>query len=92
MDDNDQEIIIMDRKKLTLEEFINRSNKIHNYKYSYEKSIYKNNKEKIIITCKYHGDFDQVPKSHLNGSGCLKCSGIEKLNFILKKKYINHEK
>ena len=36
-------------KKLTLEEFIDRSNKIHNFKYDYEESEYINSKEKTKI-------------------------------------------
>ena len=29
--------------------------------------------EKVIITCKEHGDFLQSPNGHLNGHGCYKC-------------------
>lgn len=33
--------------------------KLHSNKYSYENLIYKNSLEKVIITCKVHGDFIQ---------------------------------
>ena len=36
--------------KRILTEFIEISNKIHNNKYDYSKSIYKNSKTKLIIT------------------------------------------
>lgn len=62
----------INRKKLDI--FIEQSNKVHNNFYSYIKSLYKNNKENIIITCPIHGDFTQIPQHHLNGHGCPNCS------------------
>lgn len=55
------------------QEFITKSNKIHNDKYNYEKTNYINNYTKVCITCKRHGDFLQVPGSHLSGAGCPVC-------------------
>lgn len=60
----------------TLNEFIKKSHKIHKNKYIYTKSLYKKSHTKIIITCKKHGDFIQLPSVHLNGSGCPKCVSI----------------
>lgn len=64
------------KNKLTsnVSDFIQKANKIHNNKYDYKKSIYVNNKEKMIITCSEHGDFTQRIDNHLNGQGCPKCS------------------
>lgn len=53
--------------------FIFLANKIHNNLYSYKKSIYRHDKEKLIVTCKIHGDFYPQPSNHLNGSGCPHC-------------------
>ena len=61
-------------KKLTTEEFINRSREIHGSKYDYNEVVYKNAKTKITIICPIHGDFKQIPVSHLQGSGCPKCN------------------
>lgn len=61
-------------KVLTLEDFIERSNKVHLSKYSYEKANYYNSHSKISITCPDHGVFYQTPDSHLNGNGCPKCA------------------
>jgi hypothetical protein len=58
----------------TPEEFVTESREIHNNKYSYEKSVYINRSQKIVITCPIHGDFEQRPDVHLRGSGCKKCS------------------
>jgi hypothetical protein len=60
------------RKKIM--NFILESNKIHENKYNYNKSIYINSKTNLIINCKEHGDFLQTPDSHINGhKGCPKC-------------------
>jgi len=54
--------------------FVCHANSIHNNKYDYSKVNYISAIEKIIITCKNHGDFEQIPTSHLNGNGCKKCA------------------
>ena len=57
----------------TKESFIEKANKVHNNFYNYDKVLYgKNNKEKVIITCPKHGDFEQSPHDHLR-FGCPKC-------------------
>ena len=53
--------------------FINKSFSIHGDTYDYSKVCYKKAIEKVIITCKKHGDFEQTPNTHLSGSGCPLC-------------------
>ena len=61
-------------KKLTLEEFIEKSNKKHGIgKYNYSKVKYVNNQTEVIIICSKHGDFPQTPNNHLKGAGCPDC-------------------
>ena len=60
-------------KKISKEEFIARSNNIHNNKYDYSKVEYVNNKTKVCIICPKHGEFWQTPKNHLLGQGCPIC-------------------
>ena len=60
-------------KKISKEEFIARSNNIHNNKYDYSKVEYVNNKTKVCIICPEHGEFWQTPKNHLLGQGCPIC-------------------
>lgn len=60
-------------KKLTTTEFIQKANKVHNQKYDYSKSVYKNKKEKVIIICPIHGEFLQSPDGHFRGQGCPEC-------------------
>ena len=56
------------------EKFIHKAKKLHNNKYTYDKSTYTTNTTNITITCPKHGDFNQSPKAHLQGSGCRSCS------------------
>ena len=60
--------------KLTVNEFIEESNIIHNFKYDYSKVEYINTNTKVCIICPEHGEFWQIPKTHKKGIGCSKCS------------------
>ncbi|WMI31857.1 hypothetical protein GBBBJNDB_00154 [Pseudomonas phage Callisto] len=53
--------------------FIERSNNVHNNFYDYTKTIYTNIRDKVIITCPIHGDFNQIAYYHTAGHGCQKC-------------------
>lgn len=64
----------MSKRKITTEEFISRSKKVHGDEYCYDKTIYISSSEKLTITCKKHGDFKTVPSSHMRGHICLSCS------------------
>lgn len=63
----------MPAKALTKEEVVLRANSVHNNKYDYSDSVYKNMSTKMDIRCPDHGVFSQVPQSHLNGRGCRLC-------------------
>ncbi len=56
------------------EEFIDKSNMRHNFKYDYSKSIYINSDEEVYIICPTHGGFWQEAKSHMFGKGCSDCA------------------
>ena len=59
------------------QEFAQKSNALHNNKYNYNKTDYKNSYTKVEIVCKDHGVFTQRPKDHLRSgglhTGCPKC-------------------
>lgn len=57
----------------TTEQFIAESQVIHDGFYTYAKTKYVLNHEKVIITCPVHGDFLAAPAVHTQGSGCRKC-------------------
>jgi hypothetical protein len=63
-------------KRKTTEEFIIEAKELYGDKFDYSKVDYKNCRTKIIIICKKHGEFEQLPNNHLSGSGCWLC-GIE---------------
>ena len=80
----------------TTEEYIEKANKVHKNKYDYSLVEYKTNKDKVIIICKEHGEFEQIAGGHLSGWGCSKCSErysysteefIEKANEVHKNRY-----
>ena len=67
------DIIISTKLSSNTEDFIKKSNIVHNNFYNYNKTIYKNSTSRVIITCPIHGDFEQIPNSHLLGCGCSNC-------------------
>ena len=82
-------------KKSNTEEFIKKANLKHNYKYRYDKVDYKYSNLKVIITCPIHGDFEQKPNCHLNGTGCPRCKeskGEKRISEILDKYEIPYKR
>ena len=58
---------------MTTEEFIQKAQTVHGNRYDYSKVEYAGSKTKVCIICPKHGEFWQVPNSHLRGIGCSKC-------------------
>jgi len=58
--------------KLSVSIFEERSTILHKGLYTYNQDYVKA-REKVIITCKLHGDFYQTASDHLKGKGCKKC-------------------
>jgi len=84
------------KRKMSILDFIKKSNKIHNNKYNYSKVNYINTLTKVIIICSKHGNFFQTPNAHIyKKRGCPKCNGGIKLTFnqfIKKANYIHNFK
>lgn len=64
--------------KFTTQDFIDKSNQVHNFKYDYSLVDYINNTIKVTIICPTHGKFEQVASSHLRGYDCKSCGNIKK--------------
>jgi hypothetical protein len=64
-------------KKLTQEEFIERSRMKHGDKYDYSMVKYENNTTPVKIICRKHGVFSQRPVYHLQGCDCPLCANEE---------------
>ena len=61
--------------RTTKEEFINKSNEIHNFKFDYSLiHDFKRLDEHLTIICPKHGKYKQNGHSHMRGSDCEKCS------------------
>lgn len=59
-----------------IKEFVERARKVHGDKYDYNKVEYTNQYTPVTITCPIHGEFQQIPKDHFNGSGCSICGHL----------------
>ena len=87
-------------KKLTLEEFIEKSNIVHGIgRYDYSKINYINYSTTVIIICPNHDtpyEFPQTPNDHLSGRGCPLCNekskGETKIRIFLTNNNIQFEK
>ena len=72
--------------KHTTEIFIEMAIKIWANTYDYSKVDYKDSNNKVIIICKTHGEFEQIPPNHLK-YGCGACGReSNKRNIYLKDK------
>jgi hypothetical protein len=63
-----------DEFKVTIDEFIERSNLIHDFEYCYDLVKLENLYANVEIICFKHGSFFQSPHGHLAGNGCKYCS------------------
>ena len=64
--------------KLTLDIFIERSINLWGHRWDYSKTTYKNSKDRLIITCREHGEFFQSAHNHMAGNcGCYKCRKLK---------------
>lgn len=71
-------------KPLTTKEYIIKARKAHGDKYDYSKVDYINSLTKVCIICPEHGEFWQIPYTHLTTCGCPKCGNEIRINNIRK--------
>jgi hypothetical protein len=86
-------------KKKDLQHFIKMSKKIHRDTYDYSNSKYINDRTKIFVLCKLHGEFETTPNNHYRGNGCPMCKSSKgeikvrnflydnKIHFVEQKKF-----
>lgn len=70
--------------KNTNESFVFKSISIHDDRYDYSLVNYINNRVPVKIICKDHGIFEQIPKHHMQGSGCPGCNNSKGENIIIR--------
>lgn len=72
-----------ENNKFTKEEFIDRANKVHNFRYDYSNINYINTNSSINIKCLIHGEFTQRASDHVNKkNGCPHCKNSKGENII----------
>jgi Zn finger protein HypA/HybF involved in hydrogenase expression len=76
-----------DGRNKSNDEIIKKFQKIHGDKYDYSKVNYTGPKNKLIIICKIHGEFEQLYNGHLKGNDCPKCRGKYKTNESVIKEF-----
>jgi len=69
-------------KTKSFDDFLEKSNQIHELKYDYSLVEYINVQKKVKIKCPIHGIFEQKPIHHYNGSGCPRCKNSKGETFI----------
>lgn len=86
-------------RRITFDDFVERSNKVHKNKYIYKiENFRKNDILLMTASCPKHGDFTQNIQAHMKGEGCPKCHGRyineeeRQKNFIERVKKIHGEK
>lgn len=73
----------IEKTKSSIIEFKEKFFKLFGDKYGLDKAIYTGSMDKIIATCKKHGDFESTPSRLLQGYGCQKCGReAQKLSLI----------
>lgn len=69
-------------RTLSTEDFISRAKQVHGDFYDYSTCKYINANEKVLIHCRLHGDFSQLPFNHLKGQRCPVCGNNAKKNSL----------
>jgi hypothetical protein len=62
--------------------FINKAPTIHNNKFQYNLTNFKNSKSIITIICPDHGSFFQRVDHHLSGHGCKQCADKNRVGVL----------
>ena len=77
---------------MTLEQYIDKFNKTHNFKYDYSLfTDFKNNRDHIKIICPIHGVYEQSIANHSRGNGCRECSKLKSIQNLKIKKVAENE-
>lgn len=83
-------------KKLNIDQFLEKSNFVHNFKYDYSLVVFKNVKTKVKIKCPIHNIiFEQTPNHHMKGVGCPICNesyGEKEIRIFFERNNIKFER
>jgi hypothetical protein len=62
------------KKRLTQAQFLEKANEVAPANLDFTKSVYKDTRTSLIVTCKIHGDFKIRPHNLFRGANCRKCA------------------
>jgi hypothetical protein len=79
----------MKSSKISTIDILTRFENAHGSRFDYTKVQYINSGTKVIIGCRLHGDFTQLPADHSHGRGCVKCNGGVKKDISQFKSELN---
>lgn len=78
-------------RKLTTEQFIEKSKLVHGERYDYSLVEFVNTRTKVVIICNKHGEFKQNSQSHIyHKQGCPSCGLEQKAQTILTTYGVNN--
>ena len=61
------------RKVVDTPSLIREATQVHGDKYTYDRTVFISAKQKVVVTCKAHGDFETRPDNLIHGKGCRVC-------------------
>jgi hypothetical protein len=75
-----------EKRTSNTETFIKKATEKHGNKYDYSLVKYRGVRDCVTIICMEHGNFEQMPASHLGGSGCTQCcsTGLKDKSWFIK--------
>ena len=82
---------VISKEKYTTEEFIRKAKLKHGDRYTYDHTVYVGSRERVIVTCREHGDFPVFASFHLAGRGCQTCTKIEATRKMVETQKKNRE-
>ena len=74
-------------QRVSFNTFLEKATSVHSAKYSYDSvdSSFKNQQDKVEITCREHGNFLQSVANHVAGRGCPACArSVQSFDFVEK--------
>lgn len=60
--------------QMTTEDFVREAKQVHGDTYDYSSTVYTGTQTNVIICCREHGAFKQLPSNHLRGATCGYCA------------------
>jgi len=75
---------VHEKQKIDYSEFVRRAIDKHGNRYIYTDKDYIDIFHPVVISCKKHGEFQQLPRDHYRGAGCPKCISSRGENMIRK--------